>query len=156
VEPETVCFDDRVQGRVCIDVAADAGDFVLLRADGWFAYQLAVVVDDAAQGVTHVVRGAHQRSSPPRQQLVQRARTARPSYAHEPVVVNAQGEKLSKQTRAAPIEADHAAPALVQALTFLGHVPPPELAGAPVDRLLGWAVEAWDMGRVRSAVVPMA
>ncbi len=156
MEPETVCFDDRVQGRVCIDVAADAGDFVLLRADGWFAYQLAVVVDDAAQGVTHVVRGADLRSSPPRQQLVQRARTARPSYAHEPVVVNAQGEKLSKQTRAAPIEADHAAPALVQALTFLGHVPPPELAGAPVDRLLGWAVEAWDMGRVRSAVVPMA
>lgn len=149
VEPETLCFDDRVQGRVCVDVAAEVGDFVLLRADGWFAYQLAVVVDDAEQGVTHVVRGADLLSSTPRQMLVQRAlELPTPDYAHVPVVVNSQGEKLSKQTHAAAIDGRQATAALTAALDFLGHAPPREMLGASVQALLSWAVASWDVRRV--------
>ncbi len=92
VDVATVCFDDAVQGRVCQDLVREVGDFVLLRADGYFAYQLAVVVDDADQGVTRVVRGADLLDSTPRQIFLQR-RLGLPTstYAHLPVAVNAAG-----------------------------------------------------------------
>jgi glutamyl-Q tRNA(Asp) synthetase len=94
-------FDDAVQGRIDSDLARDAGDFVLLRADGLFAYQLAVVVDDAEAGITDVVRGADLLLSTARQILLQRCLGfTTPGYAHLPVVVNVAGEKLSKQTLA--------------------------------------------------------
>lgn len=97
-------FNDRWQGETTQDLASEVGDFVLLRADGQWAYQLAVVVDDAAAGVTDVVRGADLIESTPRQILVQQSLgLPTPRYLHVPVVTNAQGEKLSKQTEAPAI-----------------------------------------------------
>ena len=103
-------FRDRLQGPQAQDLARDVGDFVVRRADGLYAYQLAVVVDDALQGITHVVRGADLLASTPRQIFLQRLLGYPPlSYLHVPVAINAAGEKLSKQTGAAPLPDDAAA-----------------------------------------------
>lgn len=119
-----VVFVDRAIGAVSQDIAADIGDFVVRRRDGLFAYQLAVVVDDALQGVTDVVRGADLLWSTPRQIFLQRALGySTPRYLHFPVVTNAAGEKLSKQTGAEPIDASRAADLVREALAFLGHSP---------------------------------
>jgi glutamyl-Q tRNA(Asp) synthetase len=116
-----VTFDDRWQGRQTQDLALEVGDFVLKRADGQWAYQLAVVVDDAEQGITHVVRGADLLDSTARQIYLQRCLgVPTPSYLHVPVVTNAQGEKLSKQTGARELDADAPLPALVAAARHLG------------------------------------
>ena len=155
-----ICFDDELQGRVEQNLETDIGDFVLLRADHVYAYQLAVVVDDAEQGVTDVVRGADLLDSTPRQIFLQRLlKFPTPRYCHVPVVVNAAGEKLSKQTRAQPIDATHPAPALMAALRFLGHAPPPELANAGVAAFWTWAIANWrieHVPRMRSATLPAA
>lgn len=149
VEPGRVCFDDALQGRICQDLAAEVGDFVVLRADGYFAYQLAVVVDDAEQGVTHVVRGADLLDSTPRQiRLQQLLGVAQPNYLHLPAAVNAAGEKLSKQTRAVPIDVGRPQAALTAALGFLGQRPPAELADADLDDLWRWAIMHWDRSRL--------
>lgn len=101
---KSVSYLDRAAGERRQDVVSDVGDFILHRADGDYAYQLAVVVDDALQGVTHVVRGADLISNTARQIALQRALEYQtPSYLHIPLVVNDQGEKLSKQTKAAPL-----------------------------------------------------
>jgi len=135
VPAERIVFDDRIQGRVACDLARESGDFVLKRADGVFAYQLAVVVDDAEQGITDVVRGADLLTSTPRQIVLQHCLgLATPSYAHLPVVLDPLGDKLSKQTLAAPIDPLRPLPALVQALRFLG---------APEVRAVGSLAEFW-------------
>ena len=117
-------FDDRFAGHVCQRLHNESGDFVLKRADGFWAYQLAVVVDDAEQGITHVVRGADLLESTPRQIYLQRLLgVPSPRYLHVPVVRNANGEKLSKQTGAtAVVAADEASAlaALVDAARALG------------------------------------
>ena len=129
VDDAVIAFDDALQGEVRQDLGRDVGDFVLLRADGLFAYQLAVVVDDAAQGITDVVRGADLLDSTPRQILLQRLLgLPTPRYLHLPVATNAAGEKLSKQTGAPALDRSHPAPALVAALRFLGQ-PAPAAAG---------------------------
>ncbi|WP_242538567.1 tRNA glutamyl-Q(34) synthetase GluQRS [Trinickia acidisoli] len=116
-----VAFEDRWQGRQIQDLALEVGDFVLKRADGQWAYQLAVVVDDAEQDITHVVRGADLLDSTARQIYLQRCLgVPTPSYLHVPVVVTAQGEKLSKQTGARELDADDPLPALVAAARHLG------------------------------------
>jgi glutamyl-Q tRNA(Asp) synthetase len=153
-----VGFDDAIQGRIDSDLALDAGDFILLRADGLFAYQLAVVVDDADAGITHVVRGADLLASTARQIFLQQCLGLPiPCYAHLPVAVNAAGEKLSKQTRAAPVDASRPGPALYAVLAFLGQHPPPELSGASPDELWAWAMSHWRLDRVpRGPVCPAA
>jgi glutamyl-Q tRNA(Asp) synthetase len=144
-----VSFDDAIQGRITGDLASEAGDFILLRADGLFAYQLAVVVDDADYGITHVVRGADLLASTSRQIFLQQCLgVPAPAYAHLPVVVNAAGEKLSKQTRAAPVDVAQPGPALAAALEFLGQCPPPELSGATVGEIWAWARANWRLERV--------
>lgn len=144
-----VSFEDAIQGRITSDLAADVGDFILLRADGLYAYQLAVVVDDAAAGITQVVRGADLLASTPRQIFLQQCLgLPTPTYAHLPVAINAAGEKLSKQTLATPIDVSRPDPALLAALQFLGQRPPPELSGAGVPELWTWAVENWRRDRV--------
>ncbi len=156
VEPGVVSFDDAVQGRIDEDVAADVGDFVLLRADGLFAYQLAVVVDDAEAGVSEVVRGADLLDSTARQILLQRLLGhPTPAYAHLPVASNAAGEKLSKQTLARAVEGSDPARVLVDALDFLGQQPPPGLAAAGLAAVWAWARQHWSMARVpRRRAVP--
>ncbi|HNJ49924.1 MAG TPA: tRNA glutamyl-Q(34) synthetase GluQRS [Accumulibacter sp.] len=144
-----IAFDDRVQGRFRQNLAQAVGDFVVLRADAQFAYQLAVVVDDAEQGVTAVVRGADLLDSTPRQiWLHERLALATPSYAHLPVVTDAAGEKLSKQTRAAAIDAAQGSPLLAAALSFLGHAVPEEIRHAPIRDFWHWATSAWSIAHV--------
>src|SRR5688572_2805624 len=141
-DDEAVVFIDRVQGRISQSVESEVGDFVLRRADGLHAYQLAVVVDDAAQGVTDVVRGADLLDSTARQIHLQRLLgVATPRYLHVPVATNSVGEKLSKQTRAADAGPDD----LPRALDFLGLKAPASLAGSG---LLEWAVARWDPARL--------
>jgi glutamyl-Q tRNA(Asp) synthetase len=131
------------------NLARDIGDFVLKRADGFFAYQLAVVIDDAAQGITHVVRGSDLLDSTPRQiYLQQRLDLPTPSYAHLPVATNIAGEKLSKQTLARPLELAQPVSALWQALDFLGQQPPQALAGENLAELWKWAVAHWHIEHI--------
>lgn len=149
IDDDVIVFDDAVQGRIKQDLAAEVGDFVLLRADGLFAYQLAVVVDDAAQDITHVVRGADLLDSTPRQILLQRLLgLPTPRYAHLPVAVNAASEKLSKQTRAMPLDMAHPQRSLLSALRFLGQAAPEELSEASLAELWNWAILHWDLARV--------
>lgn len=116
-----VSFEDGLHGRVAQDVTADVGDVVLLRADGFWAYQLAVVVDDAEQGITNVVRGADLLDSTPRQILLQRALgLPTPAYAHLPLIVDSHGAKLSKSMAALPVDGDDPLPALRLAWRALG------------------------------------
>ena len=137
-----VAFEDRVQRHIGQDVARDIGDFILRRRDGLHAYQLAVVVDDAAQGVTDVVRGADLLASTPRQVLLQRSLgLATPRYLHVPVAVNARGEKLSKQTRATPVDGNDAGRLLNAALEFLGQA---RSASRLPREILAEAVPRWD------------
>jgi glutamyl-Q tRNA(Asp) synthetase len=146
-------FEDVVQSRLVHDLARESGDFVLYRADEVYAYQLAVVVDDAEQGITDVVRGADLFGSTPRQIYLQQCLGfARPRYAHLPVAVNAAGEKLSKQTHAAPLDTKRPLPALVAALAFLGQQPPAELAHGTLKEFWDWALRNWDLSKVPRTV----
>jgi glutamyl-Q tRNA(Asp) synthetase len=123
VDGETVHFNDRRLGAQSQNVEDYAGDFVLKRADGLFAYQLAVVVDDAAQGITDVVRGEDLLDSTARQILLQRALDLpQPRYLHLPVVLNALGQKLSKQTGAEPLDLNRKQELLERARVLLGSI----------------------------------
>jgi len=152
-------FDDGVQGPQQEDLERDVGDYVVLRADGLFAYQLAVVVDDAAAGITHVVRGADLLDSSARQIHLQHLLgVAQPAYAHLPVATNDAGEKLSKQTLARAIEDQPPSIALVAALAFLGQNPPPELGQAALDEVWSWSRAHWRLDKVprlRQAIAPL-
>ena len=142
----TIAFDDRVQGRIAQDVAREVGDFVLKRRDGLHAYQLAVVVDDADAGITDVVRGADLLDSTPRQIVLQRLLGfATPRYLHIPAATNERGEKLSKQTLAAPIDLARSAEALREALRFLGQQIP---SGGEAREILAGAVSTWSPERI--------
>ena len=144
-----IAFDDRIQGRQEEDLVAEVGDFVVLRGDGQFAYQLAVVVDDAEAGVTDIVRGADLLGSTGRQIHLQHLLGhPSPTYAHLPVVVNAAGEKLSKQTLAQPIDTLVPADAWLAALAFLGQNPPAMLRGAGVVEVRQWALAHWSSASV--------
>ena len=123
-ETAVLSFEDRWQGTQRQDLATEVGDFVVKRADGQWAYQLAVVVDDADQGVTHVVRGADLLDSTARQLYLQRCLgLPEPRYLHVPLVTDATGEKLSKQTGATPLDASRPLAALRTAAHHLGLVP---------------------------------
>ena len=144
VDDAVIGFEDRLQGRIEQNLASEVGDFVVRRADGLFAYQLAVVVDDSEQGITDVVRGADLLASTPRQILLQRLLgCTTPGYLHLPVAVNRTGEKLSKQTRAVPLEPAEAPLQLWRALRFLGQQPPVELKTERVQTLWNWAHAHW-------------
>ncbi|TDV32786.1 glutamyl-Q tRNA(Asp) synthetase [Paraburkholderia caballeronis] len=136
-------FDDRWQGPQQQDLATEVGDFVLLRADGQWAYQLAVVVDDAAAGITHVVRGADLLDSTARQIWLQRCLgVPTPAWMHVPVVTNAHGEKLSKQNGAQPLDASRPLDALVAAARHLG-LELRDDGPASLDALYADATHAW-------------
>ena len=137
-----VAFEDGDQGRVGCDLGSECGDFVLRRADEVYAYQLAVVVDDAAQGISHVVRGADLLTSTPRQIALQRALgLPTPVYRHLSVALDAHGEKLSKQTLASPIDDAAPLPALRLAAAFLRVPMPGEIAD--LETFWGAAITAW-------------
>ena len=149
VNDQAIAFKDAIQGHITQNLASQVGDFVLKRADGLFAYQLAVVVDDHLQGITHIVRGADLLDSTPRQLYLQHHLSyTTPHYAHIPVASNRAGEKLSKQTLAPAIDAQQASVWLSQALDFLGQAPPADLAKHDAADILAWAVQHWNINKV--------
>jgi len=146
---QAVRFDDELQGLISQQLEVEIGDFVVKRADGLFAYQLAVVVDDATQGITHIVRGADLLNSTPRQIHLQRLLgLTTPTHMHLPVVVNEAGEKLSKQTLAAPVDVSQPVSTLMRVLDLLQQQPPIELANSDVRSVLDWAIQNWDVTKL--------
>lgn len=141
----TIQFDDLLQGPQTQNLRTGSGDFVLQRKDGLFAYQLAVVVDDAFQEISHVVRGIDLLDSSPRQIYLQGLLGYRqPAYAHIPIVINSQGQKLSKQHQASPLQTGSPSLVLYEALHYLQQQPDADLINcSPADILL-WAIQHWD------------
>lgn len=146
-------LEDAVQGRVRVDPQHDLGDFVLYRADGIYAFHLASAVDDAALGMTDIVRGADLLPSSLRQLfLLECLDLPAPRFAHLPIARDAAGEKLSKQTHAPALDLSRPAEALVRALAFLGQHPPTELVRASLGTLWQWALEHWRLDGVQALV----
>lgn len=141
VTDETLAFTDRAAGPIAQRLPREVGDFVIKRADGFWAYQLAVVVDDAVQRITDVVRGADLLDNTPRQIFLQRALgLPTPRYLHVPVVLNAAGEKLSKQTGATALDESQPLAELERAARHLGL---PAIGAGSIDALLRAAIDAW-------------
>lgn len=146
VEDIEICFEDRLQGRHCSELKKDLGDFVLKRRDGIMNYQLAVVVDDYLQGMTHVVRGADLLDNTERQiYLGQLLGYPRLSYMHLPLAMNDQGQKLSKQNLAQALDLTQAPQLLKQALNALHQA---EVDLDTPERMLQQAVVQWDIDRI--------
>lgn len=139
-----IAFTDRLQGPYVQQLAQDVGDFIVHRRDGLFAYQLAVVVDDAWQGITDIVRGIDLIDSTPRQTfLQQQLGYPAPRYAHVPIIVNAAGQKLGKQQYAAAVDSTRPGPVLFNTLQRLQQHPEPALARAAPAEILAWAIAHW-------------
>ena len=142
VEKETCNFTDHLQGRMTDSPANISGDFIIQRADGLFAYQLAVVVDDQFQGITQVVRGADLLDSTSRQIFLQQALGfTSPDYMHLPVALSVDGRKLGKRLQTDPVKHQDPSFAVGQALLFLGQKPPSNLS---LEALWSWALEHWN------------
>jgi glutamyl-Q tRNA(Asp) synthetase len=149
IEPGTILFCDRIQGSYRQDVAGAVGDVILRRRDGIFAYLLAVVVDDAAQGVTHVVRGADLLDNTPRQiYLQQLLGLALPAYAHVPVLTEADDSKLAKSRRSVRLDSGQALPQLLAVYSMLGLAPPQRLAAADLAEAWAWAIGQWRVEKI--------
>ncbi len=148
-DDRSIWFEDAIQGHVAQHLESDTGDFVLRRADGVFAYQLAVVVDDAVQNITHVVRGEDLLGSTPRQIYLQQL-LGYPvlNYMHLPVVTNRDGKKLSKQTFATSVDLSKAVPQLMTALYFLGQTPPVEMLKSDLSTFWQWALGNWQVTQI--------
>ncbi|MBD9603578.1 tRNA glutamyl-Q(34) synthetase GluQRS [Pseudomonas sp. PDM10] len=138
-------FIDRVQGEYRQHLGREVGDFVIRRRDGLYAYQLAVVLDDAWQGITDIVRGADLLDSTPRQLYLQELLgLPQPRYLHIPLITQPDGHKLGKSYRSPPLTEDQATPLLLRALRALGHNPGAELAYATPREVLNWGIAHWD------------
>ncbi|MGB1263292.1 MAG: tRNA glutamyl-Q(34) synthetase GluQRS [Cognaticolwellia sp.] len=145
-------YHDLIQGQVTCNAELAQEDFIVLRKDGLFAYQLAVVIDDIYQGITHVIRGCDLLEPTARQlSFYQILQHKAPQFGHFPLAVTAQGFKLSKQNNAPSVDKNNPLPSLFAALKFLGQQPPAELAQTSVDELLSWAISHWSIARVPKA-----
>jgi glutamyl-Q tRNA(Asp) synthetase len=146
-------FYDGLQQRVVADDNAVEAHFCLKRKDGLYAYQLAVVSDDIEQGITEVVRGADLLQATFYQLALYRAfAVPAPRFVHLPLVINAEGKKLSKQNHAQVLDPDRAKHNLVDAMKFLGLSPPSSLIKANVETMLSWAIESWDLAHVPKVI----
>ncbi|MDH5435338.1 MAG: glutamate--tRNA ligase family protein, partial [Gammaproteobacteria bacterium] len=144
-----ISFYDALQGKQTCNLQKDIGDFVLQRRDNLFAYQLAVVVDDAEQNISHVVRGNDLLHSSFRQiHLQELLELPRVKYCHLPVAVNSKGEKLSKQTAAPALDKDHPVDELIRAMQFLNHKPPKKIHKASLPEFWKWAIANWKPDKV--------
>ncbi len=149
VDPGTITFDDRVQGTFRQDVGAAVGDVILQRRDGIFAYLMAVVVDDAAQGITHIVRGADLLDNTPRQIYVQaQLDLPRPSYAHVPVLMEDDGAKLSKSRRSLRLDQSAPLEQLLSVFSLLGLDVPPSGDFCATRDAWRWAIAQWSVDKV--------
>jgi glutamyl-Q tRNA(Asp) synthetase len=158
VDDARIGFDDPLQGRIATELARDVGDFIIERADGLIAYQLAAAVDDADAGFTEIVRGADLLPSTLRQIWLHRCLgLPSPNFMHLPVAVDANGRKLSKQNHAPAVDPLRPGIELVAALEFLGQRPPAELVHCAPQEILVWAVGHWDPDPMRGlARLPIA
>ncbi|MGE8179645.1 tRNA glutamyl-Q(34) synthetase GluQRS [Pseudomonas fluorescens] len=151
-------FTDRVQGEYRQHLGREVGDFVIRRRDGLYAYQLAVVLDDAWQGITDIVRGADLLDSTPRQLYLQELLgLPQPRYLHLPLITQPDGNKLGKSYRSPPLTADQATPLLLRALRALGQKPGHELDDASPGEVLNWGIRHWDAALIpRTLTLPEA
>jgi glutamyl-Q tRNA(Asp) synthetase len=151
-------FLDRVQGEYRQHLGREVGDFVIRRRDGLYAYQLAVVLDDAWQGITDIVRGADLLDSTPRQLYLQELLgLPQPRYLHIPLITQPDGNKLGKSYRSPPLTEDQATPLLLRALRALGQNPGTELTYATPREVLNWAIAHWDASLIpRTLSLPEA
>lgn len=152
-----IAFVDTLQGPQHFSLATQVGDFILQRADGYYAYQLATAIDDVSQGITEVVRGYDLLDSTPRQIFIQqRLGYTVPQYCHLPLAIDVDGHKLSKQSHAAGLDLSQPVPQLYYALTFLGHLPPTSLIRSSLAEFWQWAISHWHLSLTpaRSAVQP--
>jgi glutamyl-Q tRNA(Asp) synthetase len=146
---EHLAFSDSIMGHYEQSLAAAIGDFVLRRRDGLVSYQLAVVVDDYYQNITHVLRGSDLLDSTPRQLYIQQCLDyPQPVYMHVPVALNNNGQKLSKQNRAATLRKGHEANNLYAALVWLQQEPPAEIANLSVAEIIQWGIEHWSLAKI--------
>mgnify|MGYP006072764855 FL=1 len=144
-----VTIDDTIIGPQTQHLADEVGDFVVQRKDQLFSYQLAVVVDDAEQKISHVIRGSDLYQQTPRQAWLQSCLGYhQPVYGHLPIITNNQGQKLSKQNLAAALDLSQAPALLSQVLERLGQIAPCSLRQAPVTEQLAWAITQWDIAKV--------
>jgi len=151
VNEQTLSFVDGLYGEISQNIRTDVGDFVLRRRDGLYSYQLAVVIDDIAQGITEVVRGVDLLTSTPRQlYLYQVLKQNVPKYLHLPLALMKDGKKLSKQTGAKGLDNLQASDNLVRALQFLGQDPIANLKHAQPNEILNWAVSNWHIHKIKS------
>ena len=149
VAQTTVEFTDRHAGTQSFHAQQDIGDFIIKRADGLHAYHLAMVLDDASLGVTDIVRGADLLAATAPQILLQSALgLPTPRYLHIPVACDSQGRKLSKTNHAPAVDVTRPRQLIIEALRYLGHIPPTELNGATTAELLDWAVAHWQVSRL--------
>jgi len=145
-----IAFNDLWQGTQQQNLLTEVGDFVIHRKDGLFAYQLAVVIDDIFQNITHVIRGADLLDSTARQILLFKLLgTTAPTFGHIPLVLNDQGQKLSKQNLAPALDDRKASENLYRALCFLKQSPPVELQGESPSGVLDWAIQHWQLASLR-------
>jgi len=146
-----ITFHDLLQGTQQQNLLTEVGDFVIHRKDSLFAYQLAVVVDDIFQNITHVIRGTDLLDSTARQILLFKLLgTTAPAFGHIPLVLNPQGQKLSKQNLAPALDNQQVSENLYRALCFLGQAPPPSLLQEPPATLLDWALQHWQLASLKS------
>lgn len=144
IQADSVSFDDLLQGHFHQSLQHDIGDFIVKRKDLLWAYQLAMVVDDFQQGVTHVVRGIDLIDSTLRQNMLQQALGYKqPQYAHIPIACANNGQKLSKQNLAPALDIRHPTENIWRALSWLGQKPPKKLQSSSVKELLSWGIEHW-------------
>ena len=140
-----IIFEDRLQGAIRQNLAAEHGDFILKRKEGIVSYQLACVIDDHLQGITHVVRGFDLVDSTPKQIFLQHLLgLPTPSYLHVPIIIDIHGYKLSKQTLAEAVSLQNTSAVMFKLLELLGQIPPVELERASCTELLDWGARNWN------------
>lgn len=138
-------YDDLIQGNISTDTKLAKEDFIIKRRDNLFAYQLAVVLDELFQNITHVIRGCDLLEPTTKQlSLFKILNKQKPKYGHLPLAIDVNGYKLSKQNKSLAINNHNPQPTLIAALTFLGQNPPPELHGSSVAEIITWGVNHWD------------
>ena len=156
-ELNKVCFTDHIQGVFCQKISSEVGDFILKRADGSFTYQLAVVVDDAWQGINQITRGADLIDNTPRQLYLQKLLGfTPPDYAHFPVITANDGKKLSKQNQSPEVSTYNKRATLIKVLAFLGQSPPSLKDFASVGDLWSFAMQNWDQNKVPKVLTQMS
>lgn len=150
-EQKDISFHDQIQGEYVVNLEKDCGDFIVKRRDGFFAYQLVVVIDDAEQGMTDIVRGADLLSATPQQIYLQQLFSMPATcYAHLPIAMHDNGNKLSKSHQDLAVRHQSPAEILCSALAFLNQQPPADLLKCSLEEIWGWASQHWDMSKVEA------